>query len=80
VVIDLELYPGKDGIPYGQKLVLNCQNKYEKIRQVWAKLWGIVYKPSEAFFVDHTVKSPIPVKNTQKNYKKKYYKNKTRRG
>ena len=80
VVIDLELYPGKDGIPYGQKLVLNCQNKYEKIRQVWAKLWGIAYRPTEAFFVDHTVKSPIPMKNTQKNYKKKYYKNKTRRG
>jgi hypothetical protein len=78
VVIDLELYPGKDGIPLGQKLVLNCQTKYEKIRQVWAKLWGIAYRPTEAFFVDHTVKSSAATSKKNKNYKKSH-RNKTHR-
>jgi hypothetical protein len=49
VIVDLELYPGKDGIPIGQKLILGCQSRYEKIRRSWAKLFGLVYRPSELY-------------------------------
>jgi hypothetical protein len=47
VIIDLELYPGKEGIPTSQKAVLSCQTRYEKIRQSYANLFGLEYRPSE---------------------------------
>jgi hypothetical protein len=46
VVIDLELYPG-NSIPIGEKAVLGCQTRYEKIRQAYAQLFGIQYQPNE---------------------------------
>lgn len=46
VVIDLELYPG-NSIPIGEKAVLGCQSRYEKIRQAYAQLFGIQYQPNE---------------------------------
>jgi len=49
VIVDLELYPGKDAIPFKQKLVLGCQSRYEKIRQSWAKMFGLIYRPSEMY-------------------------------
>ena len=64
VIIDLELYPGKDGIPLSQKAVLGCQIKYEKMRQAYANLFGIEYRPNEF----------IP--STAKKYKKEDDKNK----
>ena len=64
VIIDLELYPGKDGIPLSQKAVLGCQVKYEKMRQAYANLFGIEYRPNEF----------IP--STAKKYKKEDDKNK----
>jgi len=59
IIIDLELYPGEDGIPAGQKLVLGCQMKYEKIRQAWAKLFGLVYRPIELDVPGYVVPSPV---------------------
>lgn len=45
IVIDLELYPG-ESIPIGEKAVLGCQNRYEKIRKAYAQLFGIKYFPT----------------------------------
>ena len=46
IVIDLELFPGEK-LTMANKAVLNCQSKYEKIRQSFAQLFGIQYKPIE---------------------------------
>ena len=59
VIIDLDLYPGKDGIPLAQKAVLACQNRYEKIRQAWAKLFGLVYRPNELYVTGFTAPSAL---------------------
>jgi hypothetical protein len=59
VIIDLDLYPGKDGIPMAQKAVLACQNRYEKIRQAWAKLFGLVYRPNELYVTGFTAPSAL---------------------
>jgi hypothetical protein len=53
VVVDLDLYPGEDGIPITQKLVLGCQSRFEKIRRSWAKLFGFMYRPSETYVPDY---------------------------
>jgi len=53
IVIDLELYPG-ESIPIGEKAVLVCQARYEKIRQAYAQLFGIQYQPNE-FYRDNFV-------------------------
>lgn len=57
IVIDLELYPG-ESIPIGEKAVLACQSRYEKIRQAYAQLFGIQYQPNE-FYRDNFV-APNP--------------------
>jgi len=67
IIIDLELYPGKNGIPMSQKAVLACQNRYEKIRQAWAKLFGLVYRPNELYVTGFT--APTTLKYTNKNAK-----------
>jgi len=46
IVIDLELYPG-DSIPLPVKASLACQIRYEKIRQSYADLFGLIYQPKE---------------------------------
>lgn len=59
VIVDLELYPGKDGVPLSQKAVLGCQVQYEKIRQSWATLFGIPYRPNELNIVGHVAPSTV---------------------
>jgi hypothetical protein len=68
VIIDLELYPGKDGIPMAQKAVLACQNRYEKIRQAWAKLFGLVYRPNELYVTGFTAPSSSKYRNSRDSY------------
>jgi len=46
IIIDLELYPG-DHIPLETKASLACQIRYEKIRQSYAEMFGLVYQPNE---------------------------------
>ena len=46
VVIELELFPGKE-IPLATKASLSCQIRYEKIRQSYADLFDLVYQPKE---------------------------------
>ena len=72
VIIDLDLYPGADGIPVAQQAVLACQNKYEKIRKAWAKIFGLVYRPIEMDVVGHVAPDTVKYKKkrddeTQKN-------------
>jgi hypothetical protein len=69
VIIDLELYPGKDGIPLAQKAVLACQSRYEKIRQAWAKLFGLVYRPNELYVTGFTAPSTIKNRDSRDNYR-----------
>jgi len=68
VIIDLELYPGKDGIPMAQKAVLACQNRYEKIRQAWAKLFGLVYRPNELYVTGFTAPSSSKYRDSRDGY------------
>jgi len=67
VIIDLDLYPGKDGIPLSQKLVLNCQNRYEKIKQAWAKLFGLVYRPTEIFIPGYKPPPSTAINKSRQN-------------
>jgi hypothetical protein len=70
VIIDLDLYPGKDGIPLAQKAVLACQNRYEKIRQAWAKLFGLVYRPNELYVTGFTAPSALKKRGDQGDYRR----------
>jgi hypothetical protein len=70
VIIDLDLYPGKDGIPLAQKAVLACQNRYEKIRQAWAKLFGLVYRPNELYVTGFTAPSALKKRGDQGEYRR----------
>jgi hypothetical protein len=77
IVIDLELYPG-DSIPLGTKATLSCQIRYEKIRQSYADLFGLVYQPKELRVSEDLNKNYIAAKNkTQKNNvnPQRYYNN-----
>jgi hypothetical protein len=86
VIIDVELYPGKDGIPLAQKAVLACQNRYEKIRQAWAKLFGLVYRPNELYVTGFTAPSSGKYRGSRDNYssstrrRDKMPRNRTERG
>lgn len=77
IIIDLELYPGADGIPIGQKAVLACQNRYEKIRQAWAKIFGLVYRPKELDVVGHVAPSNIKYKKKKTDTQKIQEENKS---
>ena len=48
VIIDLELYPGKS-IPMNQVPVIACHMRYEKIRQAFADMFGLMYQPIEFY-------------------------------
>ena len=48
VIIDLELYPG-ESIPLYKQPMIACQLRYEKIRQAYADMFGLVYQPLEAY-------------------------------
>jgi hypothetical protein len=65
IVIDLELYPG-DSIPLATKASLACQIRYEKIRQSYADLFGLVYQPKELSLDEDANKKYIVYKNKTK--------------
>jgi len=83
VFVDLDLYPGKDGIPYDKKLVIGCQNRYEEIRRAWAELFKLDYKPLSLYHTQYDKKKEAERKArlTRKqpaNYYNKYYKTRRR--
>ena len=65
IVIDLEVYPG-DTIPLGTKASLQCQIRYEKIRQSYADLFGLVYQPKELSLSEEMNKKYIAKNKTKK--------------
>jgi hypothetical protein len=83
VFVDLDLYPGKDGIPYDKKLVIGCQNRYEEIRRAWAELFKLDYKPLSLYHTQYDKKKEAEKKArlTRKqpaNYYNNYYKTRRR--
>lgn len=46
IIVDLELYPG-DSIPLIKQPVIACHIRYEKIRQAFAEMFGLLYRPLE---------------------------------
>jgi hypothetical protein len=83
VFVDLDLYPGKDGIPYDKKLVIGCQNRYEEIRRAWAELFMLDYKPMSLYHTQYDKKKEAERKArlTRKqpaNYYNNYYKTRRR--
>jgi len=62
VIVDLELYPGKDAIPFATKVVLGCQHRYEMIRKSWANLFGTIYLPSELYLPNYVPPSNVTIK------------------
>jgi hypothetical protein len=82
VFVDLDLYPGKDGIPYDKKLVIGCQNRYEEIRRAWAELFKLDYKPLSLYHTQYDKKKEAEKKaRLTRKQPAKYYNNyyKTRR-
>ena len=71
IVIDLELYPG-DSIPLETKASLACQIRYEKIRQSYADLFGLVYQPKELSVSEDLNKKYIAAKNKTKKENTSY--------
>jgi hypothetical protein len=65
IVIDLELYPG-DHIPLNVKASIACQLRYEKIRQSYADLFGLVYQPKELRLSEDMNKKYISKNKTKK--------------
>jgi len=79
IVIDLEVYPG-DNIPLQTKASMACQIRYEKMRQSYADLFGLVYQPKELSLNEELNKKYLIKKSkTQKNSSSYNNKNKTRR-
>jgi hypothetical protein len=48
IIIDLELYPG-DSIPLIKQPVIACHLRYEKIRQAFADMFGLLYQPTDFY-------------------------------
>jgi hypothetical protein len=48
VTIELVLYPGKS-IPLSKQSVIACNNRYENIRQAYADMFGLEYRPREFY-------------------------------
>jgi hypothetical protein len=65
VIVDLELYPG-DSIPLLKRPVIACNMRYEKIRQAFADMFGLVYQPKELRVSEDLNKKYIVAKNKTK--------------
>ena len=58
VVVDLELYPG-ESIPLLKQPVIACNLRYEKIRQAFADMFGLVYQPLDFYQRGHVAPSSV---------------------
>jgi hypothetical protein len=74
VIVDLELYPG-DSIPLLKQPVIACNLRYEKIRQSFADMFGLVYQPLDFYERGHVAPSSVKYRKTdeeKKRYMDKY--------
>ena len=68
VVIDLELYPG-ESIPLFKQPVIACHLRYEKIRQAFADMFGLLYQPLEFYQPGNVSPSAIKYDKDEKHDK-----------
>ena len=82
IEIELELYPGTS-VNLFQKGVVKCQSTFERIREAWADIRGVEYRPSpmnEAYSYAYNIKNEqqknktlkTPNNNNNKKTLKKY--------
>ena len=82
IEIELELYPGTS-VNLFQKGVVKCQSTFERIREAWADIRGVEYRPSpmnEAYSYAYNIKNEKQKNKKQKNKtlkKTNNYNNKT---
>lgn len=66
VIVDLELYPG-ESIPLIKQPVIACNMRYEKIRQAFADMFGLVYQPLDFYERGHVAPSSVKYKKTDED-------------
>lgn len=69
VIVDLELYPGKS-IPLLKQPVIACNLRYEKIRQSFADMFGLVYQPLDFYERGHVAPSSIKYRKSDEDKKR----------
>jgi len=69
VIVDLELYPG-ESIPLLKQPVIACNLRYEKIRQSFADMFGLVYQPLDFYERGHIAPSSVKYKKTDEDKKR----------
>jgi len=78
VIVDLELYPG-ESIPLLKQPVIACNMRYEKIRQAFADMFGLVYQPLDFYERGHVAPSSIKYRKSdedrdkERNIRPNYY-------
>jgi len=73
VVVDLELYPG-ESIPLIKQPVIACHIRYEKIRQAFAEMFGLLYRPLEFNQSGHVSLSSTEYELKKRNEEAEKYK------
>ena len=69
VIVDLELYPGKS-IPLLKQPVIACNLRYEKIRQSFADMFGLVYQPLDFYERGHIAPSSVKYRKSDEDKKR----------
>jgi len=71
VIVDLELYPG-ESIPLLKQPVIACHLRYEKIRQAYADMFGLVYHPIDFYQKGHISPSSVKYRKPEGEKEKEY--------
>jgi len=69
VIVDLELYPG-ESIPLLKQPVIACNMRYEKIRQSFADMFGLVYQPLDFYERGHIAPSSVKYRKSDEDINK----------
>jgi hypothetical protein len=69
IIVDLELYPG-ESIPLLKQPVIACHIRYEKIRQAFAEMFGLLYRPLEFNQSGHVSLSSVEYDLKKRNEEK----------
>jgi hypothetical protein len=73
IIVDLELYPG-ESIPLLKQPVIACHIRYEKIRQAFAEMFGLLYRPLEFNQSGHVSLSSTEYELKKRNEEAEKYK------
>ena len=69
IIVDLELYPG-ESIPLIKQPVIACNLRYEKIRQAFADMFGLIYQPLDFYQRGHIAPSSVKYRKTDEENEK----------